>query len=78
MRSLSPEELILWIDVTALRIAQGKSVEEMARLGNVLNQLGDALATMSAQKALVDRQRANQGGEGGMQGLKEGGPASQA
>jgi len=51
---LSPEQLASWVHIAALKLARGKSAAELAVLGSVLNQLGDALATMSAQKSLME------------------------
>lgn len=46
--------------VTALAqtIACGKTIDELALLGAVFNQLGDTLATLAAQKAICESRAA--------------------
>jgi len=51
---LSPEQLASWVHIAALELACGKSAAELAVLGGVFTQLGDTLATMSAQQLLMD------------------------
>ena len=51
---LSPEQLVLWVSATAVQLARGKSVDELAVLGSVLTQLGDTIATMAAQQEAME------------------------
>ena len=51
---LSPEQLVSWVHMAALELACGKSAEELSLLGSAFTQLGDTLATMSAQKILIE------------------------
>ena len=51
---LSPERLMIWVNVTALQLAQGKSADELGVLGAMFTQLGDTLTTMSVQKSAVE------------------------
>ena len=53
---LSPEQLLVAIDAMALALAQGKSADQLNVMGCALNQLGDALATMGAQKGVIEKQ----------------------
>ena len=51
---LSPEQLVAWVSVTALQMAQGRSADELGLLGGVFTQLGDTLTTMSIQKSAIE------------------------
>jgi len=51
---LAPEQLASWVHIAALKLACGKSADELAVLGSVFNQLGDTLSTISAQKSLIE------------------------
>ena len=51
---LSPERLVIWVSVTALQMARGKSADELGVLGAMFTQLGDTLTTMSVQKSAVE------------------------
>ena len=51
---LSPAQLVTWVNVTAVQMAQGKSADELALLGGVFTQLGDTLTTMSIRKSAVE------------------------
>ena len=51
---MSPEQLVTWVHLAALELAWGKSAAQLAVLGGIFTQLGDTLATMSAQKMLSD------------------------
>jgi len=51
---LSPQELVLWVNAVALQLAQGKTTDELNVLGSVLNLLGDAISTISAQQAAIE------------------------
>ena len=51
---MSPEQLVTWVHIAALRLARGKSAAQLAVLGGIFTQLGDTLAAMSAQKLLVE------------------------
>ena len=49
-----PEELVVWVSIAALRLAEGKSSDELSVLGAVFTQLGDTLATMAARMELLE------------------------
>jgi len=51
---LTPEQLVLWVNVTALRLARGKTTDELSVLGSVLTQLGDTITTISSQQAAIE------------------------
>jgi hypothetical protein len=51
---LGPEQLVSWVHIAALELSRGKSAAELSVLGSVFAQMGDTLATMSAQKALME------------------------
>lgn len=51
---LSPRHLMVWVDVVALQLADGKNTAELNVLGAVLNQVGDALQTMAAQQTAIE------------------------
>lgn len=51
---LSPEQLVSWVHFAALELSRGKSAAELSVLGGVFSQMGDVLAVMSAQKALLE------------------------
>jgi len=53
---ISPEQLIMFVDVMAIQLGQGKNADQLAVMGCVLNQLGDALSTMGAQKGVIEKQ----------------------
>ena len=56
---IGPEQLATWAHLAALELACGKSAAELAVLGAVFTQLGDTLATMSAQKLRVESKNSN-------------------
>jgi len=45
---------MVWVDVVALQLADGKNTAELNVLGAVLNQVGDALQTMAAQQTAIE------------------------
>jgi hypothetical protein len=55
---MSPEQLIIMIDTMAIGLARGKSADELNVMGCMLNQLGDALSTMGAQKNVIEKRKA--------------------
>jgi len=54
-----PEQLATWVHLAALELACGRSAAELAVLGAAFTQLGDTLATMSAQKLRVEAKNSN-------------------
>ncbi|MCI8517013.1 MAG: hypothetical protein HFG75_09140 [Hungatella sp.] len=49
---MQPCELTVAISILACCIAEGKSEDEIALISSVFSQLGDTLATLTAQQAL--------------------------
>lgn len=58
---VSPEQLATWIHAAALELARGKSAAELSALGSVFTQLGDTLATIAAQKGLIEAKEGSKG-----------------
>jgi hypothetical protein len=54
VNSLSPEELVVFISTVSIAIAQGKSDDELNVLAAVFSQIGDTLATISAQRDIIE------------------------
>lgn len=51
---MNPQELTLLVTAVANSLYCSMSAPELAVLASVLNQLGDTLGTLAAQKALQD------------------------
>ena len=56
---LCPESLVVWVSIAALRLAEGRTADELSLLGSVFTQLGDTLGTMSARKGMLEDAESN-------------------
>jgi serine/threonine protein phosphatase PrpC len=54
VNSLSPEELVIFISTVSIAIAKDKSEEELNVLASVFSQIGDTLATIAAQREILE------------------------
>jgi hypothetical protein len=51
---LSPEELVIFISTLSIAIAKDKTAEELGVLSAVFTQIGDTLATIIAQREILE------------------------
>lgn len=52
-------ELVMSISALACAIAEGKDPEELALCASMFSQLGDSLATIAAQREILENQKSN-------------------